>query len=106
MRAVRATLAGLVLAAALLVPLGSAAAVADAAPALSAPSVTLAVVATEAPGPEPRGPDDPDNAFAPPEYERPWTWWMSVLLLAGLVPMLVAAALVYYLRVRRPSASR
>lgn len=49
------------------------------------------------PGPEP----SLEHTFAPEEYEAPWTWWMSVILLAVTVLAIGGAALGFWLLVPR-----
>ncbi len=50
------------------------------------------------PGPEP----NLKTSFAPEEYEAPWTWWLSVILTAVTVVIIVAFGLAYYLLIHRP----
>lgn len=49
------------------------------------------------PGPEP----NLRNSFAPPEYEAPWTWWLSVVLAVVTVLAIAGFGLGYYLLFHR-----
>ncbi len=57
----------------------------------------------EAPGLEPRGPNDEDNAFAPEAYDRPWTWWMAPLILFPTLGIIALIGALYYFQVYRPA---
>lgn len=54
-------------------------------------------------GPEPRGPDDPENSFAPSEYEPPFLINAAVGLTALLLLLVVGLGGLYWLLVQRPS---
>lgn len=54
-------------------------------------------------GPEPRGPDNPDNSFAPTEYEAPFLINAAVGLTALLLLLVVGLGGLYWLLVQRPS---
>lgn len=56
-------------------------------------------------GPEPRGPDDPDNSFAPGEYEPPFLINAAVGLTALLLVLVVGLGGLYWLMVQRPKES-
>lgn len=76
--------------------------------ATPATSTTVTVLAAEGGGegplgPEPRGPEDPDNSFAPTEYEAPFLINAAVGLTALLVLLVVGLGGLYWLLVQRPS---
>lgn len=56
-------------------------------------------------GPEPRGPDDPENSFAPADYEPPFLINAAVGLTALLVLTVVGLGGLYWLLVQRPRTS-
>ena len=63
------------------------------------PTATATDGATDTPSAAP-------TEFGPVEYERPWTWWLGVILtgVAGLMVMGMAAA--YLLLVKRSEMTR
>lgn len=73
----------------------------------SAPSQVVVLAAEggeEGPvGPEPRGPDDPENSFAPGEYQPPFLINAAVGLTALLLLLVVGLGGLYWLLVQRPS---
>lgn len=82
------------------------------APAAASASVDTAVaddaliLATEgggeAPGLDPRGPDDPNNEFAPDNYEANFLWGAGVGILGLIVLLILTVGGLYYLLVIRP----
>lgn len=56
----------------------------------------------QAPGPEPAPPDARGNPAAPPEYEQPWIWGVSFILLASFLALLAVGGFLYWLLVVRP----
>lgn len=105
-------LIGLVLASTLvlatLLPLSAASATPASTDTLAETAAVLALEAepgAEAPGPEPAPPNATDNPAAPDEYERPWIWAVSVILLAAAVIGLAVGGGLYWLLVVRPRQS-
>lgn len=56
-------------------------------------------------GPEPRPPDDPDNSFAPSDYEPPFLINAAVGLTVLLVLLALGLGAMYWLLVQRPKTS-
>lgn len=52
---------------------------------------------SELPGPEP----SPSTPFAPKAYERPWTWWLGVVLTVAAAVGVSGVGLGYWLLVKR-----
>lgn len=100
MRRLLPVVPAMLLAALLLVPAN-----AVAAPAASSQVTVLAAEGgQEGPlGPEPRGPHDTENSFAPTQYEAPFLINAAVGLTALLLLLVVGLGGLYWLLVQRPS---
>lgn len=70
------------------------------------PVTVLAAEGGEGPvGPEPRGPDDPENSHAPADYEAPFLINAAVGLAVLMVLLTVGLGGLYWLLVQRPKTS-
>lgn len=86
----------------LVTPLTAGVAAADVA-TVQGDQVLLATEAEGEPvGPPVRGPDDENNVGAPEDYEPPFLWAASVLLLGGALTLIGVLGLLYYGLVVRP----
>lgn len=85
--------------------LGGPATVALAAP-VGEPATAVVVLAAEGGGEpagvEPRGPEDPENSFAPADYEAPFLINAAVGLAALMLLLVVGVGGLYWLLVQRP----